>query len=277
VNRKRALWRRLLVVALLVLSLAMLTLYFRESDAGPVHRVQKAGLKVLSPLQSGISRVVEPFRDAWNWVGDLFSAQSQNKKLRREVAKLHALVAEQLVLRQENQRLKQLLDVRDDEVYPAGTEFVAARVIALPTEAWYSTVTINAGSSKGIQLYDPVVNEQNGLVGRITAVSSNASQVTLITDQESAVGAEVLPGEARGLVAGSLTGDLTMDLVDRSEKILRGQVVVTSGESNVLRIPGIPIGIVEDVGKQDVELYQSVYIKPLVDFKRLQWVLVVVQ
>jgi rod shape-determining protein MreC len=277
VNRKRALWRRLLVVALLVLSLAMLTLYFRESDSGPVHRVQRAGLKVLGPLQSGVSKVVSPFRDAWNWVGDLFSAQSQNKVLRKEVGKLQALVAQQLMLEQENRRLKQLLGVRDDEVYPSGTTFVAARVIARPTEAWYSTVTINAGSSKGIQLYDPVVNEQNGLVGRITAVTSNAAQVTLLTDQESAVGAQVLPGEARGLVAGSLTGDLTMDLVDRSEKILSGQVVVTSGTSNVLRIPGIPIGIVEDVGKQDVELYQSVYIKPLVDFKRLQWVLVVSQ
>jgi rod shape-determining protein MreC len=277
VNRKRALWRRLLVVALLVLSLAMLTLYFRESDSGPVHRVQRAGLKVLSPLQSGVSRVVEPFRDAWNWVGDLFSAQSQNKKLRKEVGKLQSLVAEQLMLQQENQRLKQVLDVRDDEVFPEGATFVTARVIAQPTEAWYSRVTINAGSSRGVKLYDPVVNEQNGLVGRITEVSSSASQVTLLTDQESAVSAEVLPTEARGLVQGSLTGNLTMDLVDRSEKIVNGQLIVTSGTTQVQRIRGIPIGFVEDVGKQDVELYQSVSVKPLVDFKRLEWVLVVSQ
>jgi rod shape-determining protein MreC len=277
VNRKRALWRRLLVVALLVLSLAMLTLYFRESDSGPVHRAQQAGLKVLSPLQSGVSRVVQPFRNAWNWVGDLFSAQSQNKKLRAEVAKLEALVAERLELQQENQRLKQLLDVRSDPVFPAGSTFVAARVIAQPTEVWYSKVIINAGSSKGVKLYDPVVNEQKGLVGRITALSSNASQVTLLTDQQSAVGAEVLPSEARGLVAGSLTGNLSMDLVDRSEKIVAGQLLVTSGTSQVLHIRGIPIGFVEDVGKQEVELYQSVSVKPLVDFKRLEWVLVVGQ
>jgi rod shape-determining protein MreC len=277
VNRKRALWRRLLVVALLVLSLAMLTLYFRESDSGPVHRVQRAGLKVLGPLQSGVSKIVEPFRDAWNWVGDLFSAQSQNKRLRKEVGKLQALLAEQLMLQQENQRLKQLLDVREDKVFPEGTTFVTARVIAQPTEAWYSRVTINAGSSQGVKLYDPVVNEQNGLVGRITAVSSSASQVTLLTDQESAVGAEVLPTEARGLVQGSLTGNLTMDLVDRSEKIVNGQLIVTSGTTQVQRIRGIPIGFVEDVGKQDVELYQSVSVQPLVDFKRLEWVLVVSQ
>ncbi len=254
----------------------MLTLYFRESDSGPVHRVQRAGLKVLSPLQSGVSKIVEPFRDAWNWVGDLFSAQKQNKRLRKEVRKLQGLIANQLLLKQENQRLKQLLGVADDEVYPADTQFVTARVIAQPTEAWYSAVTINAGSSKGVELYDPVVNEQNGLVGRVTSVSSSASQVTLLTDQESAVGAEVLPGKARGVVAGSLTGDLTMDYVDRSEKIIAGQVVVTSGVSKTMPIAGIPIGIVEDVGSQDVELYQSVSVEPLVDFKRLEWVLVVV-
>jgi len=279
VNRRRALWRRLLVVALLVLSLAMLTLYFRESEGGPVHRVQQAGMKVLSPLQYGTSRIAEPFRDAWNWVGDLFTAQSENARLRKEVAKLQALTAQQAKELQEYSELRNLTDVMEDEdkVFPEGVEFVTARVIARSTEAWYSTVTINVGSSDGLELYDPVVNEQRGLVGRVTSLTGDAAKVTLLTDQKSAVGAEVLPNEARGVVAGSMTGDMTMDLVDRSEKIERGQVVVTSGASKTLTVRGIPIGVVDDVGDQAVELYQSVAIRPLVDFKKLEWVLVVRQ
>lgn len=278
-NRKRALWRRLLVAALLVLSLAMLTLYFRESEGGPAHRVQRAGLRLLAPLQSGASTVVAPFQDAWNWVGDLFTAQSENTRLRQEVAKLQALTARQLKQLREYQELQSLQIVMEDEdrVFPQGVEFIPARVIARSTEAWYSTVTINAGSGDGVAMYDPVVNEQRGLVGRVTAVSSGAAQVTLLTDQKSAVGAEILPNEARGVVAGSITGDMTMDLVDRSEKIERGQIIVTSGASKTLRVRGIPIGVVDDVGKQAVELYQSVAIKPLVDFKKLEWVLVVHQ
>jgi len=279
VNRKRAFWRRLLVVALLVLSLAMLTLYFRESEGGPVHRVQQAGMKMLAPLQYGTSRVAEPFRDAWNWVGDLFGAQSENGRLRKEVARLQALTAQQLKELQEYRELSNLDIVMEDEdeVFPDGVDFVTARVIARSTEAWYSTVTINAGSSDGVELYDPVVNEQRGLVGRVTSVTSDAAKVTLLTDQKSAVGAEVLPTEARGVVAGSMTGDMTMDLVDRSEKIERGQIVVTSGTSRTMKVRGIPIGVDDDVGEQAVELYQSVAVKPLVDFKKLEWVLVVRQ
>lgn len=278
-NRKRALWRRLLVAALLVLSLAMLTLYFRESEGGPVHRVQQAGLKLLAPLQSGTSTIVSPFQDAWNWFGDLFTAQSENKRLRAEVAKLQALTARQLKQLRENQRLQSIqLRIEDeDKLFPDGVELIPARIIGRSTEAWYSTVTVNAGTDKGIAMYDPVTDEFGHLAGRVTAVSSGAAQVTLLTDQKSAVGAEILPNEARGVVAGSMTGDVTMDFVDRAEKIERGQIVVTSGASRTLRVRGIPIGVVDDVGKQAVELYQSISIKPLVDFRKLEWVMVVHQ
>ena len=80
-NRRRVLRRRIVVAVLLLLSVALLTAYFRESDSGVAHSVQGAVLTVVSPLQSGTATATKPFRDAWNWVGDLFSAKSQNKSL----------------------------------------------------------------------------------------------------------------------------------------------------------------------------------------------------
>ena len=91
---------------------------------------------------------------------------------------------------------------------------------------------INAGSSDGVDVYDPVVNGQ-GLVGRVAEVSLNAAQVLLVTDQESFVDAMIVPGteqgSAQGIVGGSVTGDVTLDYVDKSEKVKVGQDVVTSG------------------------------------------------
>ena len=85
-----------------------------------------------------------------------------------------------------------MLQFQEDQVFPKGVTLVTARVVARSTSAWYSTATINAGSSDGVQVYDPVVNGQ-GLVGRVTTVNANSAQVMLVTDQQSSVDAMIEP------------------------------------------------------------------------------------
>jgi rod shape-determining protein MreC len=196
VIRRRTLWRRLLVAGLVVLALAMFTLFFREQTGGLLHGVQRGGAQVLQPLESGVSKIISPFRDAWNWVGGLFTAPSENKRLKKELDDLRKATANQLDLAQEVAQLNALLGIKNDAMYPQGVTFVTTRVIARSTDVWYSTVTINAGSSRGVAIYDAVVNGQ-GLVGRVTEVSASAAEVTLLTDQSSYVDAEVLPGGAQ--------------------------------------------------------------------------------
>ncbi len=264
------------MAVLLLLCVAMLTLYFRESDSGPVHAVQGVVLRAVEPLQSGTARVTQPFRNGWNWVSDLFHAKSENGQLQHEVKQLRAGLAQQLATQDENQQLRSMVGLRADQIYPKGVRLVTARVIARSTSAWYSTVTIDAGSDSGIAAYDAVVNG-DGLVGRVTQVSPTASQVTLITDQQSYVDAMVQPGGAQGIVAGSVTGDVTLQYVDKNEAVKVGQYVLTSGAKGSVFVRGIPIGQVTSVGQQEVELYQSIAVKPFVDFHKLDLVQVVVK
>ena len=266
------------MAVLLLLSVVLLTAYFRESDSGIAHSVQGAVLTVVSPLQSGTATATKPFRDAWNWVGDLFSAKSENKSLKREVQQLRAGLAEELTTQAENDQLRAMLQFRKDHVFPKGITMVTARVINRSTSAWYSAALINAGSGDGVQVNDPVVNGQ-GLVGRVTQVYANSAQVMLVTDQQSAVDAMIEPGDAtgngQGIVTGSVTGDVTLNYVDKNEKVEVGQDVVTSGRNGSIFERGIPIGNVESVSSQEVEVYQSVAVKPFVDFRRLDLVMVV--
>ena len=275
-NRRRVLQRRLVAAILVLLSLALLTLYFREADNGLVHRVQDGALRVVTPLQEGSARAIEPFRDGWNWVADLFDAKSENERLKKEVETLHAAVAEELTTQAENDELRALLDMQRGRIFPDGVEFVPARVIARSTTAWYSTVTIDAGRDRGIEVFDAVVNGQ-GLVGRVKSVAANAAQVQLLTDQQSYVDAIVFPGQAEGLLAGGVTGSVTLQYVDKSETVKPGQFVVTSGRQGSIFVRGITIGQVESVGTQEVELYQSVTVRPAVDFRKLDIVMVVRQ
>jgi rod shape-determining protein MreC len=77
------------VVGLLVLaSLAMITVYFRESPNGGLHDAQSAASSALRPFEIAASRVARPFEDAYGWTADLFHAKSENEKLRQEVKDL---------------------------------------------------------------------------------------------------------------------------------------------------------------------------------------------
>jgi len=266
--------RRLVAVVLVLLSVGLLTLYFREADNGFVHRVQDGAMRVVAPLQEGSARAIQPLRDGWNWVADLFSAKSENERLKEEVEALRAAVADELTTQAENDELRALLEMRRARIYPDDVEFVMARVIARSTTAWYSTVTIDVGSNDGVRPFDAVVNGQ-GLVGRVESVKATASQVQLLTDQQSYVDAMVVPNQAEGLAAGSVTGSLSLQYVDKSEEVAKGQFVVTSGRQGSIFVRGIPIGQVEGVGAQEVELYQSITLRPAVDFRKLDLVMVV--
>lgn len=264
------------MAVLLLLCVAMLTLYFRESDSGFVHGTQSVVLRVVAPLQSGTARVTKPFRDAWNWTGDLFSAKSENAKLQTELEQLRAGLAKELTTQDENVQLRALVALRNDKIFPGSTQLVTARVVARSATAWYSTVKIDAGSSSGVAVYDAVVSGA-GLVGRVTKVGADASQVTLITDQQSSVDAMVQPGGAQGIISGSVTGDVTLQYVDKNARVKVGQFVVTSGLQGSVFVSGIPIGQIESVGSQEVELYQSISVIPFVDFRKLDLVQVVVR
>ena len=263
------------MAVLLLLCVAMLTLYFRESDSGAVHAVQGGVLRVVAPLQNGTARATKPFRDAWNWTGDLFGAKSENAKLQKELEQLRAGLARELTTQDENDQMRLMLDMQRDQIYPDGVRLVTARVVAHSSTAWYSsTVTIDVGSGSGVQVYDPVVNGA-GLVGRVAQTYATTSQVTLITDQQSFVDAMVQPDGAQGIVSGSVTGDVTLEYVDKNERLEVGQYVVTSGRLGSIFVRGIPIGQIASIGVQDVELYQSIALDPFVDFRKLDLVQVV--
>jgi rod shape-determining protein MreC len=276
VNRNRALRRRVIAAILLLLSVGMLTLFFRQPTNSALHTAQDAAMRVVRPLQAGTARVTKPFRDAWNWFGDLFAAKAQNKRLQKENTQLQQGVSNAAALKDQNDQLLGLLGYKNGKIFPAGVRLATSRVIARSTSAWVSTVTIDLGSDDGVKLYDAVVNAQ-GLVGRVSAVRTHDSSVQLITDQQSFVDAVAEKGGAQGVLAGSVTGDLTLDYVDKSEKVQVGSYVLTSGMKGSVFVKGIPIGIVTQVGQQDVELFQSISVSPFVDFHRLDLVMVVLQ
>ena len=275
-----ALRRRAAVGVLVALSLVLITIYFRESPDGGLHSAQGAGATALRPLQVGAERVVRPFRDAYGWASNLIHAKSENDRLREEVTRWRQEAIQYRRAFEENKTLRELLEYKAPSTYPGDFEQVFAAVIAPPSE-FAQLLVIAAGESDGVRVNDPVVN-RDGLVGRVTKVTRDTSQVTLLLDQSTAVSALDLETDVTGLVehgrAGS--GTLVLNRVDKRYVVKKGDEIVTAGSSSE-RAPslyplGIPIGRVSFVSQSDTDLYKRIQIQPAVDFGSLDAVAVLV-
>jgi rod shape-determining protein MreC len=274
---KKVVRRRRAVLAVCVaLSVALLTAYFGESGGGFLHALQRGAQEVLAPIESGASRALKPVRDLFGWTGDTLDAKKENKRLKAEVERLRAQLARAQTAQRDNEQLRGLVRLHREEGFPEGTRPVTARVIARSPTVWYSNVKIDKGSSDGVKLNQPVL-AAGGLAGKVTRVTGGTAEVTLLTDAESAVSAQVMPEGANGIVKPEVGNprDLLLDFVERGHRVTEGTTVVTSGftSSRVESLfpRGIPIGRVTAVDLDEIELYARVHIRPFADLRRLDF------
>jgi rod shape-determining protein MreC len=279
--RKQVRRRRLVLLALVAVSLTFLSLYFQEGSGGPLHRIQRVVATVLGPVEEGAGRALKPAQDLVNWFGETFEARGDRSRLEDENAELADQLAQAQQTLAEREELARLIK-RAGGLVPPGQRAVTARVIGRSPTVWYSTVTIDKGSSAGLRVDDPVV-AANGLAGRVSEVTRGTAQVTLITDANSSVAGRILPGRATGVVEPNVgnPSDLELNFVQRGENVEEGQIVVTAGFSvgdlASLFPPGIPIGRVTDASLEEQQAYQRVHLRALADLRDMDFVQVLVE
>jgi rod shape-determining protein MreC len=269
-------------VVLVLVSLALITVYFRESSGGALHGAQRIGLSVLMPFEVAGERVSRPFRNAWDYTTDLLDAKSENERLRDELTELQKAYIDARTSAEENQALSESVKYISGPTFPDDYSAIVTRVVARPPSAYNQVVLVAAGSGDGVKVNAPVVTD-DGLVGLVTELTGNGARITLLTDQSSAVSALVLQSSAAGVVRhGPSDGStLVLDRVGKDELVNEGDLVITagwrSGNLESLYPRGIPIGTVSSVGQQDVDLYKRIQVAPLVDFDSLDEVIILIE
>ncbi len=262
--------RRALLLVLVVISLVLLTAYFGESAGGGLHSVQRGFLTVISPIQDGANAALKPVRGVFSFFGEVLHSNSRVAQLRREVDRLRReRIAEQEKMRAD----RELVGIRSLErkVGPGAYRGVVTNVDAQSANLWYSTVDIEAGSSEGVAINDPVVNGE-GLVGKVTQVAPDGAQVSLITDSTVGVSARLSGSGAVGLIQPKVGDpeDLLMQYLPTNLNIVPGDLVVTSGtvsgEGESLFPPGIPVGTVSSVAEESPK---SVNVRPAAELHNL--------
>jgi rod shape-determining protein MreC len=280
-GRPRAGRRRLIVVLLVLCSLVLLTISFRESSNGPLHRVAGHASQVLRPFQVTADRVAQPFEDAYGWFHGLVNARSENKRLRKQVEQLRQERTQAATAQTELASLQRLLKYERARRFPQDYGYVNSEVLSGPTGVFQQTIVIAGGSNRRIEVDDPVV-DPDGLVGRISQVGPTTSQVTLLEDVTFAASAEDLKTGAQGIAmhtAGS-ADTLNLDGVSKDKVVNVGDTIITSGwhraDLSSIYPRGITIGVVTSQSQTDVDTYKTIQIRPSVDFDSLRNVIVLV-
>jgi rod shape-determining protein MreC len=260
---------------LVLLSIALITIYFRESSGGGLHQVQSAGATVLRPFEVAADRVSRPFRDAYGYFAGLVHAKSENNRLRQTVEQLRQKETLNLSAASENRDLRKKLHFINSPGFPRSYGYVTASIIVQAPSAFEQQVTIDAGSASGIQQFDPVVTGE-GLVGTVVRVAHKVSLVALLTDDTTSVTAIDANTRAKGVVkAGG-----SFDQVGKDQQVYSGDLLVTAGwkAGSLASIypPKIPIGQVTSVGQNEVDLYKHVQVQPFVNFATLSSLVVLI-
>jgi rod shape-determining protein MreC len=232
--------------------------------------LQAVTFEVFSHVEFATASIVNGARNVWGNYFGLRGVKAENDTLKRRVADLEVQLQQEHAQATRSERLQALLDLKSQATIPT----LAAEVIAGNPDPGMRTVTINRGSADGVSA-DMAVIAPGGVVGRVIGpVAQHAARVQLLIDRNAAAGAMTERTRAGGMVVGvEANPPLTMELVSALADVKPGDPVIASGVDGIYP-KGYVIGRVERADR-GTGLYQTITVRPGVDFSSLEEVLVV--
>lgn len=249
----------LLVAGILVLALG-----------GYLTPLSRIALAPFIGIQSWFSERYLAIQDYITTPRDVSRLTQRNAELEAEISELQTQIIE---LQQQNTELQVLSALLDFATAHSGNQYKTAAVIGRDTNPFLHYVIINRGSDDGLRRGMPVVTQQ-GLAGRIAAVTAAAARVQLITDPSTSVNVLIQPAQAEAILTGSITGEIDLDWIPQSATVQAGDLVLTSGLGGNYP-PNILIGQVVGERQRPFDLFQRASVQPVVDFSNLKIVLVI--
>ncbi len=266
------LWDRIQDWVILVLLLAT-SLSVMLTQNRPMMRSVRAGaLDVTARVESAMA-----------WMGTYFRALDENDRLRQEAIALSSEVARSREARLENARLRRMLALRDTFSYPVQSarivskDLVPARVVDRDITQQRNLLTISVGRADSVHVGMAVIDER-GILGKIVLVSDHYARVMPYLNTDFSVPGRIQPIGAEGIVQweGERSDRLLLEHVSKTEPVLRGQLVVTSGYSGVFP-PGLPIGFIDSIAARPGRSEHRLFLRPSSPLSHAEHVFVVLR
>ncbi len=260
---------RSLLLLIAVVGVQVLLLAAQIKRDQDVRLIRVWAVELVSPLGRTATWLSDAVRDGWTNYVAVHSVSKENAELRAELSRLKLRNAELEGRAAEAERLGALLGFRQQN---ASVPMMAARVIGASPSASNRVVFIDRGSGDGLAA-DMGVITPDGVIGKILAVYPATSQVLLISDKESGVGALLAGTRTQAPVRGSGENFLTMEYVSKEVKVVPGERVLTSGQDRIFP-RDLPVGTVVQTDPDVHGSFQKIVVKPAARLDRIEEVLV---
>ena len=261
----------LLIVLAVLLCLAILAAITMSGSS--TSWLESAVGAVFQPIGTFASNVSNGIVNFFERLFKTGATDLENEQLKGRVLQLEQQVAELLSQKQENERLKKLLQYTQS--YPELT-FVTGTVTGAAQGAWFDSFNINLGRSQGIAPNMPVVTG-DGLVGYISEVGANWSRVTTIVGASASASVMVNRTRDNGMVRGASATDkrnaaLELYYLPINCDLTPGDAIITNGLDGVYP-KGLAVGTVSEVSRSSSDY--NALLTPAVDFSHIEEVMVI--
>ena len=258
--------RPLALLAAVVMA-QLLLLAFQIKRDHDVRLIRYWATAVVTPFERVGTWSISKVGGVWGGYVALHGAKAENARLRSQVAELQLRNRQLESQSAEAQRLSVLLSFR--ESHPEAP-MLAAQVIGASADPASHTLVLNRGDHDRVRRNMAVITP-DGIVGKIVEVFPNTSQVLLITDRDSGVGALLADTRTHGVVKGNGEPAPHLDYVVNDEKVHVGEEILTSGEDRIFP-KGLLVGTVS--GANDGNPFQVIRVQPSARLDRLEDVII---
>ncbi len=226
-------------------------------------------MEFCAPFQKASTFVIKTVRGVFQDYLFLVHLQRENVMLKQRIAGLQKENQQMKEMALANERLQKLLQFREK----ISTSVTAAEVIGQDPSSWFKSVTINKGEKDGVRNGMAVISPE-GVIGQILKTAPRYSTVLLITDYNSAIDSIIQRTRAKAIVEGKGENRCQLKYLLRTEEVIIGDIVVTSGLSG--NFPkGLMVGEIRKVDKKGHGVFQYAELVPGVDLTELEEVLVI--
>ena len=261
--------RRVLFAALAIAALVMAAAYGQEGADGPLHSAQAAVMGVTGGVSSAGAGVGAATQGVRSTLEDVTANPTTLEGLRQQNEELREMLAEAEEYRQEVDRLRGLLDIKQ----VSGVTGPVARVIGSSTNAWDQSITIDLGTEDGV-VSGMTVMGATGVIGQVSRAADHTSTVRLLTDPNSGAAVMVQSSREDGIVRGSTNGILFLEDLDEDVIPNVGDVIVTSGLGGSYE-RGLIVGSIVSVNKTATNPTGQIVVNPNDSASLLEEVIVV--
>jgi rod shape-determining protein MreC len=254
-----------LLAGVVLLQILLLAVQIRRDSQGRLIRVWTVG--AVTPFERAGATGVGGVRGAWRHYFALQNTSRENDRLRHENDTLKLELNQLQSKAAEADRLGMLLSFRQSH---QNISMVAARVIGTSADTASQTLYLDRGERDGIRRNMGVITP-DGVVGKIIESYRDASQVLLLTDKDSGVGAMLAESRIQSPVGGVGEPLLTMKYVANDDVVNIGDRVVTSGMDRIFP-RDLPVGTVTQIKAGNP--FKQIRLRPAANLERLEEVVV---